>query len=116
MRFLQIMRAICQMLVDIRKTLASEVGKIDTNHSMCLGEYVCDCTCDYKDMQKDNIRVDYNYVYFIKKSVEHCINDKSFMYRYAQDYFIQGNNINGELGKEFDKWLDSLVKQEREVN
>jgi hypothetical protein len=116
MKFLPIMRAICKMLVDIRKALKNEVDKIDAYHSMDLGEYNCDCICDYKDMARDNIRVDYNFIYFIKKSIEYCINDNAFMYRYAQDYFIQGDKINGELGKDFDKWLDSIIIKEREEN
>ena len=101
MQNIDIMKNLCELVGTVHDALTNEIMAID-DHYNPIGDHCRDCFCDKKSesgkfrINEDYIRVDDGYIHFIISAVKHCIKDKRFIYRFAQDWYIQPKFIEKE--------------------
>jgi len=102
MKSIDIMKNLCELVADVHNAIGKEIEAIDNNYDP-IGDHCRDCFCDKKSDQpgkfrinEDHVRVDDGYIHFIISAVKHCIKDKRFMYRFAQDWYIQPKFVEEE--------------------
>ena len=101
MKSIDIMKNLCELVADVHNAIGKEIESIDNNYDP-IGDHCRDCLCDKKlepgkfRINEDYIRVDDGYIHFIVSAVKHCIKNKQFIYRFAQDWYIQPKFVEEE--------------------